>query len=397
METATKIKPELFQVLIEEIEETFGKRVSTSRDCIQLSEDIYFKTSYTINPNTLRRCFGLVKADYPPSSGTLNILSRYCGFDSFEEMLSLRKARAAGNITQAKAVHDYIVALFKATPVRQSNDETFLGLVRQTIQFLQQYPELIDKIQRSISRTKNGQDYYFEQFVHIDKLNGHYGEGLRYYLNEKKTPEAQVFGHSILCLRAWLSNDGPALKKHFSEVVKIKPTKGFHPFICGRYYAAHLFFADENGLDPERILMDAHNAHASLKPTEDIYRNFPCFEYVFAIALTITKHFQEALYYIDYAQKHYPGKHASIDPGFYKTMQLTKALCLFMTGERKGAEKFYAQIRPAQFYFLTRKINTILYVILEVYLRKNTTTAEEQLAELVRQTGFTRFLQYTHF
>src|SRR3954470_20049440 len=129
METASKIKPEFFQVLMEEIEETFGKRVSTSRDCIQLSEDIYFKTSYTINPNTLRRCFGLVKADYPPSSGTLNILSRYCGFDSVEDLLSLRKAKAKGNVTQVKAVHDYIVGMFKATPVRESNDETFLGLV----------------------------------------------------------------------------------------------------------------------------------------------------------------------------------------------------------------------------------------------------------------------------
>ncbi|HWJ91603.1 MAG TPA: hypothetical protein VNR87_10865, partial [Flavisolibacter sp.] len=276
MESTYKSKPELFQVLVEEIEETFGKRVSTSRDCIQLCEDIYFKTSFSINPNTLRRCFGLVKADYPPSSSTLNILSRYCGFDSVEEILSLRKARANNNAGQAKAIHDYIVALFKTSTVKEPIDETFLGLVRQTVLFLQQYPELIDKLQRSIARTKNGQEYYFEQFVHIDKLNGHYGEGIRYYLNEKKTPEAQVFGHSILCLRAWLSNDGPSLRKHFAELVKTKPTKNFHPFVCGRYYASHLLFADYNGLDVERILIDAHNAHAALRPTNDIYRLFPC-------------------------------------------------------------------------------------------------------------------------
>ncbi|HWJ93047.1 MAG TPA: hypothetical protein VNR87_18165, partial [Flavisolibacter sp.] len=124
---------------------------------------------------------------------------------------------------------------------------------------------------------------------------------------------------------------------------------------------------------------------------------FPCFESVFAMALTITKHPQDALYYIDYAQNHYPGKHASIDPGFYKSMQLLKAICLFMVGERQASEKLFLQIRPAQFYFLTKKINTIYYLILEAFLKKNSARTSEQLEEVVKQTGFVRFLQFNQF
>ena len=63
----------------EEIVNIFGRRIVSSRDCIQLSDEIFHKTKLQLNPNTLRRFFGLVKAAYPPSHSTLTILSKYCG------------------------------------------------------------------------------------------------------------------------------------------------------------------------------------------------------------------------------------------------------------------------------------------------------------------------------
>jgi hypothetical protein len=70
----------------EEIVNIFGRRIVSSRDCIQLSDEIFQKTRLQLNPNTLRRFFGLVKAAYPPSHSTLTILSKYCGFQSVEEV-----------------------------------------------------------------------------------------------------------------------------------------------------------------------------------------------------------------------------------------------------------------------------------------------------------------------
>src|SRR5437764_1300000 len=76
-----------------EVEETFGRRIISSRDCIQLSEDIYFKAGDLINPNTLRRLYGLVKADYPSSTSTLSLLAKYCGFNSLDDLLKARPVR----------------------------------------------------------------------------------------------------------------------------------------------------------------------------------------------------------------------------------------------------------------------------------------------------------------
>jgi hypothetical protein len=391
MEGVSNKKTELSSVVMQEVEEVFGRRVSSSRDCIQLSEEIYFRTSFRINPNTLRRFFGLVKADYPPSASTLNILAKYCDFESFDDLLATRKNRnkinGGGNGT---GILNYLTVLFKSTAVKEPNDETFLTLVKHTVQFIQKHPALTDKFQRAIAKTKNGQDFYFEQFVNVDQLNSFYGEGLRYYLNEKKTPEAQIFGHSLLCMRAWLTNDAGDLKKHFDELSKYRPGKSTLPFICGRYFAAHLLFADMNGLDPERILIEAHHAHSGIKPGADQYRLFPVFEFVFSLALVLTRHYGEALYYADYALENYPDTHGYLEQGFLKRLHLVKALALAHSGQKEKAEKIYQQMRPSQFYFLTKKTNTILYLLLARHLNKSNSKLDEQFYELLQQTGFVK-------
>src|SRR6476620_7481999 len=74
-----------------EIQYIFGRQIVSSRDCIQLSDEIFKRTKVQLNPNTLMRFFGLVKAEYPPSQSTLTILSKYCGFQSVDEVNAVRK------------------------------------------------------------------------------------------------------------------------------------------------------------------------------------------------------------------------------------------------------------------------------------------------------------------
>src|SRR6476661_7804654 len=203
-------------ILKQEIQDHFGRPLATSRDCIQLSEELFQKTSFKVNPNTLRRFFGLVKATYPPSSATLSILSKFCGFDSLEELV--RHHDNSGmhmtGMHSSDSILRYFVGFFKDTQVQEPVDKTFLALVKQTIIFLQQHPELASKFQKAIAKTPNGQRYYFELYAHIDQLNSYYGEGLMYYLKEKKTTDAQIRGHALLLQRGWLTNDGDAVCRH---------------------------------------------------------------------------------------------------------------------------------------------------------------------------------------
>src|SRR5215204_1479202 len=114
---------EVESVIKGEIQNTFGRRIVSSRDCIQLSDDIFQKTKFQLNPNTLRRFFGLVKAMYPPSHSTLTILSKYCGFHSVDEVITLKKEDSATMPDQEQVLH-YMVSLFRDITTCHENDNT---------------------------------------------------------------------------------------------------------------------------------------------------------------------------------------------------------------------------------------------------------------------------------
>lgn len=388
-------KGQALLTLQREIQEHFGRPVASSRDCNLLSEELFQKTSFKVNPNTLRRFFGLVKATYPPSSGTLSILSKYCGFDSLEELVQHRSnGKVNGNgMHSSDALLRYFVGLFKNTVVQEPVDQTFLALVRQTILFLQEHPELATKFQKAIAKTPNGQRYYFELYAHIDQLNSYYGDGLVYYLKEKKTADAQIRGHALLLQRGWLTNDAAAVRRHMEKIGDQHLCDTSHPVICARYFASRIFHAHMEGLPTTGILAEALEQHHRIIPSDGYYHNFPTFEYIFSLALTLTEHFTESLYYLEQAETKYKSKHSYIDEGLYETMRLLKAIALARTGQKTAARDLFDKLKPSNFYFLTRKTNSIYYLLLTGYLNKLSPKLEEELARLVQETGFVKMLE----
>jgi hypothetical protein len=386
-------KEVLLNILKKEIEEIFGQPITSYRECVLLSEEISRKTSYTINHNTLRRIYGLVKATYPPSTTTLTILARYCGYDSLEELVE--KKQQPGNAVPTFSPQDilsYISAVFKNTPVKEPHDITFAALVKQTVIFLQDHSLLNLELLKKIAKTKNGQDYYFEQFVHIDELNSLYGEGLRYYMNEKRTVSARIFGHSLLCLRAWLTGNPKDVQKHGDIVHRLQLPTYSHPFLLGIYYTALLLDADIQKADNSKILLDAAHAHAhaSLQYFEGTHTPFPWFEYIFCIALVLTGQNQEALYYMDNIGSNRENPQPIVEEGRYETLRLLRGIALIKTERRMEAKNSYETIKPYQFHFLSKKFDTILYLTLGILLQKINPKVETQLDKLIKETGFVK-------
>ncbi|HTM91362.1 MAG TPA: hypothetical protein VL095_03015, partial [Flavisolibacter sp.] len=112
-------------LLKNEVEECFGKKVISYGDCCDLSEEIFVKTSFRVNPNTLRRFFGLVKTKYLPSFATLDILSRYCGFISVDHFQSTKQAEKTNGGFDEQHILNYLTDIFKKTTVKGQNDQTF--------------------------------------------------------------------------------------------------------------------------------------------------------------------------------------------------------------------------------------------------------------------------------
>ena len=69
------------------IEVKFGKPITQQRDINELKEEVFIETSNEIGFNTLRRGFGFLPS-VKCSRKTLNILSNYIGFRSYNHFLS---------------------------------------------------------------------------------------------------------------------------------------------------------------------------------------------------------------------------------------------------------------------------------------------------------------------
>lgn len=75
-----------YQFLIDEVLSKFGEKVNSVRNAKKLSKEISNNKNGDISYNTIRRFFGLIDTKQKKYHiKTLNILSRYCGYENFIE------------------------------------------------------------------------------------------------------------------------------------------------------------------------------------------------------------------------------------------------------------------------------------------------------------------------
>lgn len=378
--------------LLREVEKKYGKKVLSYADCLHLSKAIAQQTGFRINVSTLRRSFGLVKAVYPPSPTTKDILAKFIGYNTFEHFCSLQDVEPAQAENGSSLLVHYLEVLFSKASATTYSDPTWTAIIRQTIQFLDKQPHLIDSFQRTMAKTVVGQNVYFEQFINMDQLNGYYGKGLRYYLAEKLTKEARLFSHSLLLMRSFLTGDENALAVHYNEVVQHTLDSSIHPFVCARYYASQLLFHQGNPETLYKVLNEARTFFKEMLPPKDAYQSFPCFELVITEALILIGQPLEAMFYLREQKKkksiYVP---PAVDVQIFNAFELYEVIALTMLGDDDKAKKTLRRVNPAEFYFLSRHYHNVLYLLAESVLFAGKTAAlSVQLEDLIHKLGYVR-------
>lgn len=69
------------------IERTFGKKIVENEDYARLSESIMEQTHELISESTLKRMFGYVASTHMPRRSTLDVMSRYVGYQGWHAFL----------------------------------------------------------------------------------------------------------------------------------------------------------------------------------------------------------------------------------------------------------------------------------------------------------------------
>lgn len=76
---------ELRRKLISQIEEALHRKIATPKDFRMLGERIFHRLNIYISPTTLKRMWGYLKEDTQPRTSTFDILSRFIGYDDWQD------------------------------------------------------------------------------------------------------------------------------------------------------------------------------------------------------------------------------------------------------------------------------------------------------------------------
>lgn len=392
-----KFQSKLPAALKAEVEQTFGRRVFSSKDCILLSLEIFSKTKEQVNVNTLRRLFGLVQANYNPSVSTLNIMAKYCGFSSFEEVPEISIENDEIEFVPREEIIRYLANVLEEMPLQDVLNPTFFIFFKHMILLFGRNPSLAKAFQNHLVKAKTGHTFYFEHFINIDKLNDFYGDGLRHYVNEKRTKEAECHANSLLVFRYWLTAENEKLNKIFANLYDFQAEKSINASICARYFSAHLYHAHANNLLVEKVINEIQKFHFSLCIQREQTQPFPFFEYIVSEALVLTGYYNEALYYINFASENYFKNLTYSGFGYYQAFDLLKAMALLRVEQKRYAENILNHINTHEFGFLSKKFNCILYISLLIQFNKASQSEKEELKVLVAETGFKKIYNIFRF
>jgi hypothetical protein len=78
----------LSELIKRKIEQKLGQSIRYSKDCDVLAANIYSVCKCRVSASTLRRLMGFIKGNSNPRQHSLDVLSNYLGYQSYDELLN---------------------------------------------------------------------------------------------------------------------------------------------------------------------------------------------------------------------------------------------------------------------------------------------------------------------
>ncbi len=291
----------MIEELKSKIEKSFGKKINTRGDCELLSDDLFRKTGVVISYNTIRRMFGL--AEYrQPRVTTLNHLSNYIGFKSFQDfnqrftevdswpsweqlyvaistddiqrIIEMLRYRQLNNlqfaisftiVTRELLLRNNIEGLVEIfqSPFFQFSEMTYdevaqIGVLTGLL--FRTYSN--DEIEKRLLKEPNFRDLILKIYVDYARLNGKYGKWIDWLLKSKGLDEETVT--FIRCLSIWKRylHSQPFLTKDIALLPELNNEQ--HPILFGRLFGLKLLAAES-----------ANSRNAIIRRMKTRLKNFP--------------------------------------------------------------------------------------------------------------------------
>ncbi|RYY66949.1 MAG: hypothetical protein EOO12_02660 [Chitinophagaceae bacterium] len=383
------IDPAALALLLEAVRRSFGSPVTYGADCALLSADIARSTGQVVSTQTLRRLFGFIRSPFAPSVRTLHSLAQYSGYPDWPTFL---RERSTFDFVPLEADQESRLYLdFFNIQLQEESDMNYHNASRNIALRILLHTPLLHRVAPLLLKTETGRRYFFEKFPYIDGLCGDYRQYLFLYVKQGST-ETRVFGNALLCLGAFLKGDRRAFLQAFTKVADYDWQRAPHPFLAARCLGTRLLHARLLKLPADELLEEIQQQaghHSHLKPIG--FWRYDFFHHLIAEYLLLTGHLHECWRLLLPLRGN--GGRYIIEAGYPEGMQVSMAVARWGGKPELLRRWIDEDLASFQVHPLFRHYYELL--ALRVYLNasgRSGKKARARVAELVRRTGFTFFL-----
>lgn len=392
------------QLLRSYVERHFGKRITDRPDCEALSQQIFSKTHLFISYNTLRRFFRLAgNNDSNPSNSTLNILSIYCGYRSYDEFMRIAlnsdPVLVAHNLLLSLQDEDNLTIDFLKDELEKLRDQRILfGVIPSIIQrtfflgktellnrlfelevifnnkhylhadlyFLMQligdelrkHHTLSEKIWKTWATIPLARFYYFELFVDMDNLIHSHHYAISHYYKASETKQDKLFALSLLFWKAFWSNNQREYNKLYNELTFIELTPELHPIPVARALNCLLVHEYRAG---GKV---SYELNQTIERYRKQYSNHPepFFNYWIIEGLAITHQWEKCLAYIEELEENWNLKsHQYFHGGANEKLKIVALLCYKKLGKQYEVKQIKPTIVARNCYSFSRSYDLLFH------------------------------------
>ena len=270
----------MLNILKKKTFERLGFKINNLGSAIQLSNIILEEKDEFISYNTIRRLFKIVKTNENPSKKTLDIISRFNGYNNYNHFIKTFKYENKWKLQndiyeilnkmdldllihfirknlRAKEDHVTIVIqvlrelflqkryyeLYKALEIEELKIENLtydeVAHIGNGIGLLLRKIKLEDDVIKTLLNIKNYQDLVYTMFVDYANLNKYYLSHIKIFKTIKSADYLIAFTESLENLHCYLN-----LKKTIHHDIRLK--ENYHPILKSRIIAQNILNKNKN-------------------------------------------------------------------------------------------------------------------------------------------------------
>lgn len=372
--------------LREEVCQRFGRKVAKHRDVVELADQLKKKTETDLSTQTVKRFFGLIKDDTKPSAITLDTLSIYLGYSSWEGFIDRSSLNLKHEI-QRNPIQNGLDFYLKDIPTYW---EAVFYNSRDKAAEIYKMPDNEYKVHffEELGKVKNAHDTFWEWFPNLNVLRKpYYRNGLISYRNAINTPNTHCFTNGMLFLGSYLCKNDEEIAKYY-KLLQEADTNNVWPLPMARCMATLVIGNSYFSNNADEIKKVAVKEYIKQQENElNRYTNSYAsifIEYLVVAGLPhLVKEFLDLGYYpFNYSEFFASAVH-------YHEIRTVEALILAITEQKVESKKLFMEIKLEKYHFNNNLYYGCFYAILAVIHGND--GYRVHLSKLIAQTGYTRF------